>query len=90
MAQKFTSIFTAEGVKPLPQFSQAVVYNGLVYVSGNVGFKPGPSAELVEGTTKDRAVSDRTWYAYCGTKSRILATNFLQHSSGFEGSWQQS
>ncbi|RSL75707.1 hypothetical protein CEP51_010628 [Fusarium floridanum] len=55
MAQKFTPIFTPEGANPLPQFSQAVVYNGLVYVSGNVGFKPGPNAELVEGTTKDRA-----------------------------------
>ncbi|KAI8652240.1 hypothetical protein NCS57_01287100 [Fusarium keratoplasticum] len=55
MAQKVTPIFTTEGAKPLPQFSQAVVYNGLVYVSGNVAFKPGPKAELVEGTTKDRA-----------------------------------
>lgn len=60
MAQKVTPIFTTEGAKPLPQFSQAVVYNGLVYVSGNVAFKPGPKAELVEGMTKDRAVSDRT------------------------------
>lgn len=72
MAQNFTPIFTTEGVKPLPQSSQAVVYNGLVYVSGNVGFKSGDKAELVEGTTKDRAVSDRASFAGCSTESDVL------------------
>ncbi|CAG9990022.1 unnamed protein product [Clonostachys byssicola] len=55
MASSFTPVFTTEAPAPLPQFSQAVVYNGLVYCSGNIGIKPGPTIELVEGTVKDRA-----------------------------------
>ncbi|CAH0054458.1 unnamed protein product [Clonostachys solani] len=51
----FTPVFTTGAPTPLPQFSQAVVYNGLVYCSGNIGIKPGATIELVEGTAKDRA-----------------------------------
>ncbi|KAL2814433.1 Endoribonuclease L-PSP/chorismate mutase-like protein [Aspergillus granulosus] len=35
------------------QFTPAVVYNRLVYCSGNIGIKPGARLELVEGTAKD-------------------------------------
>ncbi|KAL2787433.1 Endoribonuclease L-PSP/chorismate mutase-like protein [Aspergillus keveii] len=57
MPGQFTPVFTSSAPTPLPQFSQAVVYNGLVYCSGNIGIKPGAAFELVEGTAKDRTVS---------------------------------
>jgi enamine deaminase RidA (YjgF/YER057c/UK114 family) len=57
MPGQFTPVFTSSAPTPLPQFSQAVVYNGLVYCSGNIGIKPGAAFELVEGTAKDRTVN---------------------------------
>ncbi|KAK3689877.1 putative brt1 protein [Podospora appendiculata] len=47
-------VFTDKAPKPLPQFSQAVKYNGLVYCSGNIGLDP-ITQNPVEGTVKDRA-----------------------------------
>ncbi|KAL3456939.1 Endoribonuclease L-PSP/chorismate mutase-like protein [Aspergillus heterothallicus] len=57
MPGQFIPVFTSSAPTPLPQFSQAVVYNGLVYCSGNIGIKPGAAFELVEGTAKDRTVN---------------------------------
>ena len=48
-------VFTEKAPKPLPQFSQAVKYNGMVYVSGNIGLDAA-TWKLVEGTVKDRTV----------------------------------
>lgn len=48
-------VFTENAPKPLPQFSQAVKYNGMVYVSGNIGLD-ATTWKLVEGTVKDRTV----------------------------------
>jgi hypothetical protein len=48
-------VFTEQAPKPLPQFSQAVKYNGMVYCSGNVGLDPATS-KVVDGTVKDRTV----------------------------------
>ncbi|OJJ01957.1 hypothetical protein ASPVEDRAFT_41496 [Aspergillus versicolor CBS 583.65] len=57
MPGQFAPVFTSSAPRPLPQFSQAVAYNGLVYCSGNIGIKPGSGFELVGGTAKDRTVS---------------------------------
>lgn len=42
----------------LPQYSQAVIFDGAVYCSGDIGAVPGTNWELRAGTTKDRAVSN--------------------------------
>ncbi|KAL4789266.1 Endoribonuclease L-PSP/chorismate mutase-like protein [Aspergillus venezuelensis] len=59
MPGQFAPVFTPSAPTPLPQFSQAVVYNGLVYCSGNVGVKPGEGFDLVKGTAKDRTLVTR-------------------------------
>lgn len=46
-------VFTSKAPKPLPQFSQAVKHNGMVYCSGSIGFDPATSA-LVEGGVKEQ------------------------------------
>lgn len=49
------AVFTDKAPAPLPVFSQAIVHNGIVYCSGQVGTDPA-TRELVEGTVKDRTV----------------------------------
>jgi enamine deaminase RidA (YjgF/YER057c/UK114 family) len=49
-------VFTEKAPKPLPQFSQAVKYNGMVYCSGNIGFDPA-TFKLVDGGIKEETVS---------------------------------
>lgn len=56
MSAKPQAILTAAAPKPLPQFSQAIKFNGMVYCSGNIGMDPKTS-KIVEGTVKDRTVS---------------------------------
>ncbi|KAK8083922.1 yabJ [Apiospora saccharicola] len=46
-------VLTDKAPKPLPQFSQAVKYNGMVYCSGSIGFDPATSS-LVEGGVKNQ------------------------------------
>ncbi|KAK0625274.1 Endoribonuclease L-PSP/chorismate mutase-like protein [Bombardia bombarda] len=46
-------VLTDKAPEPLPQFSQAIKYNGMVYCSGNVGLDPA-TKKLVDGTVKDR------------------------------------
>lgn len=41
---------------PISLFSQAQVYNGLVYCSGNIGIDP-KTGKLIEGTVAERTVS---------------------------------
>lgn len=48
-------VSTTKAPKPLPQFSQAVKYNGMVYCSGNIGLEP-ESFKLVEGGVKEQTV----------------------------------
>ncbi|ROV93480.1 hypothetical protein VSDG_06818 [Cytospora chrysosperma] len=50
---KAEAVLTEKAPKPLPQFSQAIKYNGMVYCSGNIGVDPTTS-KFVEGTVKDR------------------------------------
>jgi hypothetical protein len=57
MATKIVAVTTPEAPAPLPQFSQAVKYNGMVYCSGNIGALPTADFQMVEGTIKDRTVS---------------------------------
>ncbi|RSL58383.1 hypothetical protein CEP54_007829 [Fusarium duplospermum] len=45
---------TSAACAPLPQFSQAVKHNGMVYCSGSIGIDP-VTDELVPGTATDRA-----------------------------------
>lgn len=52
---KIEAIYTENAPKPLPQFSQAVKYNGIVYCSGNIGIEP-KTLKAAEGTVKDRTV----------------------------------
>ncbi|EEQ28378.1 hypothetical protein McanMca71_001517 [Microsporum canis] len=47
------AVLTDKAPAPLPVFSQAIVHNGIVYCSGQVGTDPA-TRELVEGTVKDR------------------------------------
>ncbi|KAF4458885.1 endoribonuclease L-PSP [Fusarium albosuccineum] len=47
-------VFTTAACAPLPQFSQAIKYNGMVYCSGSIGIDP-VTDELVSGTITDRA-----------------------------------
>lgn len=49
-------VHTDKAPKPLPQFSQAVKYNGMVYCSGNIGVDAA-SFKLVEGGVKEETVS---------------------------------
>ncbi|KAI0096589.1 L-psp endoribonuclease family protein [Nemania sp. FL0031] len=42
------AVFTQNSPAPLPQFSQAVKYNGMVYCSGNIGIDPA-TKELAQG-----------------------------------------
>ncbi|PSR90886.1 Endoribonuclease L-PSP/chorismate mutase-like protein [Coniella lustricola] len=51
---KAESVHTTKAPAPLPQFSQAVKYNGMVYCSGNIGLNPETN-KMAEGTVKDRA-----------------------------------
>ncbi|KAJ4269677.1 hypothetical protein NW762_001345 [Fusarium torreyae] len=54
MAPQIEAVSTESAPAPLPQFSQAVKFNGMVYCSGNIGAIPGTNFELVNGTVKDR------------------------------------
>ena len=56
MAPKYEAVRTLEAPLGLPQFSQAVKYNGMVYCSGSIGALPGAEIVLLEGTVKDRTV----------------------------------
>jgi enamine deaminase RidA (YjgF/YER057c/UK114 family) len=56
MAPQIEAVYTESAPAPLPQFSQAVKHNGMVYCSGNIGAIPGTNFEL-RGTVKERAVS---------------------------------
>ncbi|KAI8653863.1 hypothetical protein LRP88_00398 [Fusarium phalaenopsidis] len=47
-------VVTSAACAPLPQFSQAVKFNGMVYCSGTIGIDPATD-ELVSGTVTDRA-----------------------------------
>lgn len=47
-------VYTPAACAPLPQFSQAVKYDGMVYCSGSLGIDPITN-ELVSGTVTDRA-----------------------------------
>ncbi|EEU36581.1 uncharacterized protein NECHADRAFT_51633 [Fusarium vanettenii 77-13-4] len=47
-------VVTSAACAPLPQFSQAVKFNGMVYCSGTIGIDP-ETDELVSGTVTDRA-----------------------------------
>ncbi|PNP86566.1 hypothetical protein FNYG_00268 [Fusarium nygamai] len=48
------AVYTADACAPLPQFSQAVKYNGMVYCSGSIGIDP-TTDDLVAGSVTDRA-----------------------------------
>jgi 2-iminobutanoate/2-iminopropanoate deaminase len=50
-----TVVLTDRAPKPLPQFSQAVTYNGVVYISGNIGLDP-VTWKLVDGGVKEQTV----------------------------------
>ncbi|KAF3491958.1 uncharacterized protein GIQ15_01475 [Arthroderma uncinatum] len=47
------AVLTDKAPAPLPVLSQAIIHNGIVYCSGQVGTDP-VTRELVEGTVKDR------------------------------------
>lgn len=49
------AVLTEKAPKPIPQLSQAVRYNGMVYCSGSLGIDPSTS-KFVEGSVQDRTV----------------------------------
>ncbi|CAH0042981.1 unnamed protein product [Clonostachys rhizophaga] len=53
-SDKRTAVSTTAAPPPLPQFSQGINYNGLLFCSGSVGMDP-ETKTLVEGSIKDRA-----------------------------------
>ncbi|RBR10678.1 uncharacterized protein FIESC28_09384 [Fusarium coffeatum] len=61
MTSKIEGVYTKSAPAPLPQFSQAVKHNGMVYCSGNIGAIPGTNFELRE-TVKQRAASQTKEY----------------------------
>lgn len=46
---------TTNAPTPVSHFSQARIWNGVVYCSGDIGLDP-KSSRLVDGTTTDRTV----------------------------------
>lgn len=54
-----TKVLTDKAPAPLPQFSQAIVCNGMIYCSGNIGIDPKTN-QVVGGSVTDRTV--RTHY----------------------------
>lgn len=50
-----TKVFTDKAPAPLPHFSQAIICNGMVYCSGNIGLNPTTN-KVVEGSCSDRTV----------------------------------
>jgi len=55
MAPKIEAVLTDKAPKPIPQLSQAIKYNGVVYCSGSLGLDPA-TGKMVEGTVQDRTV----------------------------------
>jgi 2-iminobutanoate/2-iminopropanoate deaminase len=55
MSDKKTVISTTAAPPPLPQFVQAVKYNGIIFASGSIGIDPATGA-IVEGTVADRTI----------------------------------
>jgi enamine deaminase RidA (YjgF/YER057c/UK114 family) len=56
-----TAINSEKGLRS-PLFSQAIVCNGMVYVSGNIGMDYS-KMELIQGSVADRTV--RKYHAFC-------------------------
>lgn len=50
-----TPVVTDDAPAPISLFSQAQIYNGVVYCSGNIGIDP-KTGLLVEGSVTDRTV----------------------------------
>ncbi|KIW16899.1 hypothetical protein PV08_04089 [Exophiala spinifera] len=48
-------VSTANAPAPVSNFSQARIWNGMVFCSGDIGLDP-KSGQLVEGTTTDRTI----------------------------------
>lgn len=55
MASAKQVVLTDKAPAPIPVLSQGIVYNGIVYCSGQVGMDPA-TGKLVEGTVQDRTV----------------------------------
>ena len=55
MSQK-EEVRTNGAPAPLPFYSQAVKVNGMVYVSGSLGFEPS-TMKFAEGTVAERTVN---------------------------------
>lgn len=55
MAGEKTIISTSAAPPPLPQFVQAVKYNGILFCSGSIGLDPA-TGKIVEGTVADRTI----------------------------------
>ncbi|KAG6360858.1 hypothetical protein INS49_011925 [Diaporthe citri] len=77
---KIESVLTDKAPKPLPQFSQAIKYNGLVYCSGNIGLDPA-TFTAVAGTVKDRTASLKNLEAVLeasgSSKRNVLKVNIF-------------
>lgn len=55
MSSAKEAVLTQNSPAPLPQFSQAVKYNGMVYCSGNIGMNPA-TKELAQGGVQPETV----------------------------------
>lgn len=55
MASAKQVVLTDKAPPPIPVLSQAIIHNGIVYCSGQIGMDPA-TGKIVEGTVQDRTV----------------------------------
>ncbi|CAG7939299.1 unnamed protein product [Penicillium salamii] len=82
-------VHTSAAALPLPHYSQAVKYNGLIYCSGSIGTDP-KTDELISGSVTDRtrmAIQNLSVILQEGGSSleRVLkATVYLTNMADFD------
>ncbi|UPK95831.1 hypothetical protein LCI18_006766 [Fusarium solani-melongenae] len=72
-------VVTSAACAPLPQFSQAVKFNGMVYCSGTIGIDPATD-ELVSGTNLQAVLEA----AGSGMDRVVKANIFLANMKDFD------
>ena len=65
-----TAVLTTKAPPPLPVYSQAIICNGMVYCSGQVGIDPA-TKQMKEGGAGERTVGSSSW--------SLLFTSLCKH-----------
>lgn len=69
-----TAVLTDKAPKPSPFLSQAVIHNGLIYCSGNMGKDP-VTGKLVGGGVEARTVSLTAATSFCSILYLVILSN---------------